>query len=174
MNILNRLSFILLVLMFLACSSEDSGLQEDDQNLPDKELVDVKINFTQNSTKLATMFADKVVEFADKKVTLASDVRIQFYDSSGNKSTELTSDSGNVIGNKKGVRVWGDVEVLSEGGVKLNTRSLEWSSTTNLINTDDTVIVRQGRDEIQGVGLVSDVQFENIKIKKNIKGKIHE
>lgn len=171
---------ILLVLLFLplilnTCEQNTDTTQKTDMgNLPQQKIVDAKINFTEHNTKYATLYAEELMKYESKNITLASKVKINFFDSLGNVRTVLTSDSGRVTNGKEHIKTWGNVKVESKDNVTLWTDSLKWSSKTNLITTEDTVRIKQRGDEIQGVGLVSDVHFNNIRLKKNISGEIHE
>ena len=66
--------------------------------------------------------------------------------------------------------VSGEVVVVTDEGVKLETETLRWDPNIDRIITDDFVRVTRKEDVLTGYGMEADQELRNIKIKREVKG----
>ncbi|MFQ5868406.1 MAG: LPS export ABC transporter periplasmic protein LptC, partial [Candidatus Zixiibacteriota bacterium] len=92
----------------------------------------------------------------------------------GEHSSVLTSRSGIIREKSKELWVSGEVVVISDEGVKLETETLRWDPNIDRIITDDFVKVTREKDILTGYGLEADQELKNIKIKREVKGVLRE
>ncbi|MBN1755042.1 LPS export ABC transporter periplasmic protein LptC [bacterium] len=169
---LRTLFCFIFVAGILSCNPEaENNLSRTDKS-PDQESQNTTVNFTNEGRKVAVLWAQHLSKFKDHNLVIGETIKVTFFDSLGNPSTFLTADSGQFEERDQEILVWGNVEVESVDKVFLWTNSLLWDPKLRLIKTDDPVKIKRGSDIIEGVGFVSDINFDNIRITKNISGRI--
>jgi len=142
--------------------------------LPDSELEEATIIFTIQGVRRMLLKADYIARYEKEDSTTARVVHADFYDEEGKHSSVLTSDFGVIKENLKELWVSGEVVVISDEGVKLETETLRWDPNIDRIITDDFVRVTREEDILTGYGLEADQELKNIKIKREVKGVLRE
>lgn len=111
--------------------------------------------------------------FDQEDSTLATNVKVDFYDENGDYRSTLTSDEGLVRQKRQELIVWGSVVVASDSS-RLLTESLRWDPGRKLIVTDDYVELHRGNDVITGYGMEADNRLEDVRILRDVRGKISD
>ena len=113
-----------------------------------------------------------MVKYEKKDLTHARGVHVDFFDKEGKHTSIMDADSGVIKERRQEFEALGNVVVVSDGGVKLETESLRWDPQKQRVVTDDFVKITKEGDVVYGYGLEADQKLENLKIKKKVKGRI--
>jgi len=106
----------------------------------------------------------KIVNFSDN-------VLVDFYDEMGNHTSQLTSDKGRLNESSNNVEAFGNVVVVSDSGITLQTEKIWWDNATEKVVSDQFVTITTAeQDTLYGVGFESDQNLSNWIIKE-VRGK---
>lgn len=107
----------------------------------------------------------------DTSSMLVVPVRMTFFDSLGDSTTVVLSDSGNTKTGLSRFFLWGNVFVKNYDGLKIRSESLWWDKATKKIGSDDHVqITTPEGDVLRGKGLDATESFSWWVLKENVKG----
>lgn len=168
------LCLLISVLVFSCQTNSPPEVEKAEVRLPDSELEEATIIFTIQGVRRMLLKADYIARYEKEDSTTARVVHADFYDEEGKHSSVLTSDFGVIKENSKELWVSGEVVVISDEGVKLETETLRWDPNIDRILTDDFVKVTREEDILTGYGLEADQELKNIKIKREVKGVLRE
>jgi LPS export ABC transporter protein LptC len=161
-------------LSLYGCSDiEKKPGEQSTEKIPDSIIESANIVLTSEGKKEAVINARKLVVFDQEDSTLATEVKVDFYDESGDYRSTLTSDEGLVRQKRQELTVWGNVVVASDSS-RLLTESLSWDPGRKLIVTDDYVELHRGDDVITGYGMEADNRLEDVRILRDVKGRISD
>lgn len=166
--------FIFSLGIFLFCTKEKGRNMPSLSDVPDQILEKTEVVFTVDGIRSTLIKANFVVKYDKKDLTLAKGVHTDFFDKEGNHTSIMDADSGIIRERRQELEALGNVVVISDKGVKLETESLRWDPQKQKIVTDDFVKLTKEGDVIYGYGLEADQKLENFKIKKKVKGKIEK
>ena len=107
----------------------------------------------------------------EKYLELKDGLRVQFFDESGKKESELMSDYAIIDEENDIMQAEKNVVVRNVNGDVLESQTLSWSQEKQEIFTDDFIKITTDNEVIFGQGLVSNQNFTKYTIKK-IKGTI--
>lgn len=139
--------------------------------IPDSILEDATIAISSAGLRRAVIKADTMYIFEKEDSSTVIDVKVDFYNESGQYQSTLIADRGLVRQKQESFSVWGDVVAFNDSS-RIETQSLDWDSKRNLITTEDFVRLERRDDVITGVGLEADSKLENIRILRDVKGRI--
>jgi len=172
---ITSLSLIVLIL-FVSCSNDEpgaTGQKDKSASTTEQVLMDSQINLLEDGRTTAVIDAKYIEKRFGEKNTIARGITAYFYDSTGNITSWLVADSGEVNERSNQLEVFGNVVVTSADSVKLYTQSLSWDQSTNSVVTDDYVEIHRRDDmTVQGYGRVTDRSLKEYTIKKQVSGKI--
>jgi LPS export ABC transporter protein LptC len=156
----------------VACSrTERQPEQPLDEKIPDSVIQNATIALTSEGIKEAVILADTLIVFDQEDSTIASGVKVDFYDENGEYRSTLTSKKGLVRQTRRELSVWGEVVVVSDSS-RLETESLRWDPVQKLITTDDFVTLHRGGDVVTGYGMEADSRLEHVRILRDVTGSI--
>lgn len=164
--------FLLLTsIVILGCQTNSPPeVEKAGVRLPDSELEEATIIFTIQGVRRMLLKADYIARYEKEDSTTAREVHADFYDQEGKHSSVLTSRSGIIKEKSKELWVSGEVVVVTDEGVKLETETLRWDPNIDRIVTEDFVKVTREKDILTGYGLETDQELKNIRIKREVKG----
>jgi LPS export ABC transporter protein LptC len=168
------LCLLISLLVFGCQTNSPPEVEKQKVRLPDSELEEATIIFTIQGVRRMLLKADYIARYEKEDSTTARVVHADFYDQEGEHSSVLTSNFGVIKENSKELWVSGEVVVISDEGVKLETETLRWEPNIDRIITDDFVKVTREKDILTGYGLEADQELKNIKIKREVKGVLRE
>jgi len=144
--------------------TSDEGAREGGQR-PDQEIDGFTLTQTSDGKRLWSLRADRalVYEEADRVETI--DIRVDFYDESGDVRSTLTANEGLLLRRTNDMEAIGNVVVQASDGAVLSTEHLRWNEMSGRIETDLYVRVRRDDDVMTGVGLEADPDLTNIRVK---------
>lgn len=178
-----RRFFILTILLTfslaLACDLSEKKADPASSNvdslrvLPTQEIEDFTIVETKGGDRIYEAEAAYAAIYKDKSEILTTDVHVIFYGEEGGFST-LTADSAFIDEESKDMRAVGDVVVVTEDGVKLESEELIWKHRQERITSDHFVRLTRGRDVLTGIGLVTDAALQKAEILKDMKMEVRD
>jgi len=161
--------------LLLACGPNLSNPPRTSPEVPTQEIED--FSFTETRLGLARwmLHAKSLSDYRSKEQVLVGGVHVDFFvpeaDSLAKTST-LRADSGEFRRSTQDMRVWGHVVIDNREGTRLFTGWLRWTQRTELISTQDTVLVRRGDHTMRGVGLESDPELRDVRILGDVTGSL--
>ena len=134
---------------------------------PSQESWNTTVTFTDSGIVKAILKSGHISAFEGTKQTLLdSGVHVDFFDEHGVHSSVLTSHSGKVDENTNNLEAIGNVVVVSDSGVVVETEKLFWDNQRQLIHSDEFVKITSPKENLQGHGFESDQSLKNYKIFK--------
>lgn len=168
------LIFALGSILTVSCSNlEEKPKEQSMVKFPDSIIEKANIVLTSEGKREAIINADTLIVFDKEDSTIAKNVKVDFYDEDGNYRSTMTSKEGLVRQKQQYFTAWGDVVVDSDSS-RLLTQSLRWDPLRKLILTDDFVELHRGKDVVTGYGMEADNKLENVRILRDVKGRISE
>jgi len=168
--IIKRILLLVIIAITISCNTPiiNDSQYEDLAEKPDQESWDVRITVTNAGIKRADIRADYLEQFNDKGfLTLENNVQIDFYNANEQHMSSVLADKAEINERTNFLRAVNNIIVKSDSGVTLFTDTLSWDNTTELIFTEDSVMITTGtNDTLYGIGFESDVNMERWKILK--------
>lgn len=163
----------MVALSVLSCSSTEkvaTANNDDTLLVPDSEGRGLRIYLYDQGEATAEIESETMVRFEALDSTLAREVNITAYDSSGQPNGHLVGDSA-VIREKTGhMDIYGDVVFVAEDGTTLKTDYLRWNPNTSQIETESFVRITRDRDWATGWILRADQNLKRWVILKDFQG----
>lgn len=106
--------------------------------------------------------------FREEGVTRLDAPKVVFF-GNGDKRIELTGSKGEVFNNTNDLAVSGDVRIVSSNGYTLRSDFLRYYSEKKIVTTESKVFMKGKGIDMEGVGMVTDIERELIFIKKGVK-----
>lgn len=161
------------MLSLVACSKtneEPSGPKADSEQLPDQESWQSTIIITKDGRRMAEVWAGYIASYNKKNETVLKDsIHVDFYNQEGNHNSVLTADEGVVYDQTNNMVARGNVVVVSDSGIVLETKELKWDNQRQKIISDVPVIFTSEKEKLQGDSFISDPDLKNYEI-KNARG----
>lgn len=139
----------------------------------DQVTTQAHIYLYKGGHKTTDLLADTLKKFTKLDSTIAINLDIDFFDSTGRMVSNLIADSGYIRERDQFLTVTGGV-VLSkkEESVTLLTEYLEWDAGNEKVQTDSFVTVIRGSDTLYSYGLETDPALDSISFKRKVSGRI--
>ncbi len=164
--------------MFLfSCSNDLETIKEisiqNQSVFPVETINDCEIIYSDSSKVRVLLSAAIMNRFNHEKkyVEIEDGLKVQFFDESGKKESELLSDYAIIDEENDVMQAQKNVVVRNVNGDVLESETLNWSQEKQEIFTDDFIKITTANEVIYGQGLVSNQNFTKYTIKK-IKGTI--
>jgi LPS export ABC transporter protein LptC len=164
--------------MFLfSCSNDLETIKEisiqNQSVFPVETIKDCEIIYSDSSKVRVLLSATIMNRFNHEKkyVEIEDGLKVQFFDESGKKESELLSDYAIIDEENDVMQAQKNVVVRNVNGDVLESETLNWSQEKQEIFTDDFIKITTANEVIFGQGLVSNQNFTKYTIKK-IKGTI--
>ena len=167
------LSFVLvaiaLLILLTACTDlEEEPLPQvssDSTKLPDQESWASVITISQNGRPVALVWASYVASFQKEgKTYLKDSVHVDFYDREGEHTSVLTAREGVYEEKSRNLTAMGNVVVVSDSGMVLETQELKWHNDRQKIVSRVPVRFVTANDTIWGRSFESDPDLKNYSI----------
>jgi len=169
-TIFKQILLLVIIAITMSCNTPiiNDSQYEDLAEKPDQESWDVRITVTNAGVKRADIRADYLEQFNNKGfLTLENNVQIDFYNVDEKHMSSVLADKAEINERTNFLRAVNNIIVKSDSGVTLFTDTLSWDNTTELIFTEDSVMITTGtNDTLYGIGFESDVNMERWKILK--------
>ena len=177
-----RLNFSACILaFFLLCQlagcqrEEPPRVEEGDfQNAPEQVIENMEVTFTEQGRRTGVLRADSVAIYQQGQVKKGKKIQVDFYDQGGEHASILTAEEGTYDSKAEEIEARGNVVVISDDGVRLDTEVLCWRKQTNRIFTEAFVKITRGKNTISGYGLDTDPRLEDVHIQRDLQGRIED
>ena len=180
--ITTRISYICLtfalILLFAACGGQQeqssttgtSTAKIEREELPDQESWESTIIISKEGLRMAEVWAGYIASYNKRNETVLKDsVHVDFYDQDGTHNSVLTSREGIVDNRTRNFTAIGNVVVVSDSGIVLETERLMWDNQKQKIISDVSVKFTTLTDTLIGDSFISDPDLENYEI-RNARG----
>jgi len=159
--------------LLMGCTSveeQTSAASLDPDNIPDQESWQSTITITEDGKKFAEVWAGYISFFNNKGMTFLKDsIHADFFDRDGSHNSILTADSGVVFNQTNNLVAYGQVVVISDSGIVLETQELRWDNEKQKIISDVPVRFTTLEDTLVGDSFISDPDLTNYEI-RNARG----
>ncbi len=134
------------------------------------DVVVNNVNYTEDKDgkKQWELEALKAQYFKEGDLTIFENVNLTVYAKNG-KTYVVKGKSGKLMNETRDVEINGNVTVTSEDGYKLNTESLKYAADKKQITTNDRVLFTGPKMDVEGTGLLIDINKETVSILKNVR-----
>lgn len=184
MKVITKLRNILTIMLaagvvLAGCSSKEKVSSDSDSTdrsglVPDSELRGATIYLYEKEKVTTEVHAERLLKFEIKDSTMAYMLDIDFFDSTGQITTELIADSGVIRETTNQLHLYGNVVVVTADRSRLETEYLYWDTNTDKIQTDAFVRITKKDDVITGWGMEADPGLTRIKILNRVSGTVHD
>ena len=177
MNITVKTISALLLTLMLGCSQSTTSDQQmsttDSIARPDSELSDAKIYLYNRGQVKTEILAKRIIKFVKLDSTMAYGVMVDIYDSTGRSTTRIVGDSGVIREDKGRVDIYGNVVVIADDSIRLESDYLYWLSATEKIQTDAFVKITIGEDmAVTGWGMEAEQDLFPFRILNQVSGQV--
>jgi LPS export ABC transporter protein LptC len=173
-RLIKRLTNAIFITLIAACNQVPKQVgQPAAGKVPDSILENAAITMTSAGLKRAVILADTLDIFEKEDSNSAVQVRVDFYNDSGQFQSTLTANRGLVRQKREAFTAWGNVVVANDTS-RLETQSLDWDAKRGLITTNDFVRFQRRDDVITGFGMEADSKLENVRVLRDVKGRISD
>lgn len=133
--------------------------------LPTQESWNATVTFTDSGIVKAILKAGHIESYeASRRTSMDNGVHVDFFDEYGRHSSVLTSRAGKVDESTNNLEADGNVIVVSDSGVVVETEKLFWDNARQLIHSDAYVKITSSKEKLQGHGFESDQNLKNYRI----------
>lgn len=168
-----------ILLAVAGCSNKEKVSSESDSTeqtgmMPDSELRGATIYLYEKDKVTTEIRAERVLKFEAKDSTMAYELDMDFFDSTGHITSKLVGDSGIIRELSNQLYVFGNVVVVTDDNSRLETDYLYWNTLKDKIETDSFVRITKKDDIISGWGMEADPRLTRIKVLNQVSGKVHD
>ena len=139
---------------------------------PHQRLNDAAMFFYEHSVlrwRLDTEYMERPL--ADTGNILVSPVRINVYDSLGNLSTNIVSDSGKSDPDMNVFDLWGRVRIENQDGMIVKSEQLQWLKNARRVTSETFVQIETAKGDIlRGKGLDAMDDFSRFSFSSQVSG----
>jgi len=162
--------FFVLVFSITSCDNEKVkpkvDLTLEGENLPVQESWNSKIIFSENGIIKGILYTDHLRDYKKPKEKLLTKVKVEFFDKTGKKTSQLTSKRGKIDDITQDMYAIDSVVAINDSmKVKLETDELMWRKKDQKIVSDKFVRITTADEIIEGYGFVSDQNIQNYVIR---------
>ncbi len=166
--IFKYISILVLLIAIISCENDITVVNSltVDETTPIESSYDVDMEYTDSGKLVMIMHTPEANRYPTEEeyMEMPKGMNMIFFDSIGNKKSDLRSEYAINYVDKKIMEARINVVATGATGDKLYTELLIWDQTKKIIHTDAPVRVIQNGKTLYGDGLVSDETFTDYKI----------
>ncbi len=136
--------------------------------MPDQEVTDFVLTETDAGHPQWTLYAKYAATYTARNVVVARDIRVDFFDEEGKRSSELNAREGEIQQLTRDMTARGNVVLTTTEGTRMTTEELHFSNGQQLITSDRRVRVERDGDALTGVGFSSDPQLKHFEFRSSV------
>jgi LPS export ABC transporter protein LptC len=139
----------------------------------DISLQKIHYTDTKDGVKRWDLVAEKVEYDKIRALTLFSDVQMDIFDK-GKETGKVTLTAKRAIyHNRTGdIQAEGNVTVVNQTGMRLQTETLRFESSSSKITTSDPVTIADGKMSVEGQGMELMLKEKSVRILSNVTARI--
>ncbi len=167
---------LVIVAALAAAECSGNGGKPSDENVaaPMREMEGFTLVETHNGVKRMEIVGSQMTEHPDQQSLDVQEVKADFYDETGRHQSVLTARTGTVDTQTGNMTVRGEVVVVTDDGVRLETEELRWLDDRRRIVTELPVRIVRETGEVRGVGLDTDPELREFRLGSKIEGEWRE
>jgi len=132
------------------------------EEIPDQESWNSTVFFSDSGKTRAILYAGNLKVYSKTKETLLDrNIKIDFYNEDGIKTTTLTSKRGRVDERTNNLYAIDSVVAKNDSGVVIRTDEMMWRDKDKKIVSDKFVTIDTPTESIEGYGFESDQHLQN-------------
>jgi LPS export ABC transporter protein LptC len=136
--------------------------------LPDQEVTDFVLTETDRGAPQWTLYARYAASYTSRNVWIARDIRVDFFDPKGARSSELTAREGEIQQQSRDMTARGNVVLQTAEGTRMTTQEMRFSNQNQLMTSDKLVRLDRNGDVLEGVGFSSDPDLHHFEFKTQV------
>ncbi len=171
------LAGLLLIITLVGCGDDNTTTEiaepaETNVLQPDQVTTNAHIYLYKGGHQTTDLLADTIWQFTRLDSALATNLFVEFFDTTGTKISTLTAQHGYIREKDNFLAVSGSVVVVGEDSVRLESEYLEWDGAKDSIVTDSFVTIIEGPDTLMSYGFQSDPRLKNVTFKNQVSGRL--
>ncbi len=140
--------------------------------LPDQEVTDFVLTETDQGRIQWTLYARYAATYQAKNLVVSRDIRVDFFDEKGARSSELTANEGEIQQQTRDMTARGNVVLQTTEGTRMNTEEMHFLNATQQITSDKLVRVTHKGDVLEGTGFTSDPDLRHYEFKSRVRATV--
>jgi len=152
-------------------NATEGGLQ------PDQVTSNAHIYLYTGGHKTTDLLAAEIRQFTALDSAVATDITVEFFDTTGERISTLKADQGYIREKQKYIAASGSVVVIGRDSVRLETEYLEWDGAKDSIVTDSFVTVFNFGEKgniLMSYGFQSDPEMRDVTFKRKVSGRLKD
>lgn len=157
--------FLLSAVVTAASACRDTGVVPVRGGLADSadQVMDsMRYDIVRNGVRTSRVDADSAWIYQARQVADLVGMQVVFYDSTGRQTSTVKSDSGRYHFRDGTLHAFGNVEVTTANGSRLNTQHLVYDRTINQISSDSAYTFTSPDGNGSGENFVTDTDFRQV------------
>ncbi len=142
-------------------------------DMPDQEVTDVVLTETDAGHPEWTLYAKWAATYTARNVVVARDIRVDFYNDKGARSSELTAREGEIQQLTRDMTARGNVVLTTTEGTRMNTEEMHFSNSGQLITSDQLVRIERPGETLEAVGFSSDPELKHFEFRSKVNATVH-
>ena len=142
--------------------------------LPDQEVSDFAVAETNEGRIEWKLYARDAAIYNARNLIIAHQVRIDFFDEQGKKSSELVARQGEVNQRTRNMTARGNVVLQTTEGTRMSSQELQFLNREQKVVVPDHELVRVERagDVLTGYGFESDPELTHFEFKRKVQATV--
>jgi len=136
--------------------------------LPDQEVTDFVLTETDQGRPQWTLYARYAATYQAKNLVVSRDIRVDFFNDKGLRSSELTARQGEIQQQTRDMTARGNVVLQTSEGTRMTTDELHFNNNAQQITSDKLVRVDRAGDVLEGTGFASDPELHHFEFKTQV------
>lgn len=136
--------------------------------MPDQEVTDFVLTETDAGHPQWTLYAKWAATYTARNVVIARDIRVDFFDEQGARSSELTAREGEIQQATRDMTARGNVVLMTTEGTRMTTEEMRFSNREQLMTSERLVRVEREGDALEGVGFSSDPNLRHFEFRSRV------
>lgn len=137
-------------------------------DLPDQEVRDFVLTETDAGALQWKLYARWAAMYDARNSINARDIRVDFYDEKGEKSSELRANEGEINQLTRDMSATGNVRLQTTEGTRMSTERMRFLNRTQKVVSDVLVRVERDGNVLTGFGFESDPDLRHYEFKRQV------
>lgn len=137
-------------------------------DMPDQEVTDFVLTETDAGHPQWTLYAKWAATYTARNVVIARDIRVDFFDEKGARTSELTAREGEIQQATRDMIARGNVVLMTTEGTRMTTEEMRFQNREQLITSERLVRVEREGDVLSGVGFSSDPNLRHFEFRSRV------
>lgn len=136
--------------------------------MPDQEVTDFVLTETDAGHPEWTLYSKWAATYTARNVVVARDIRVDFFDEKGVRSSELTAREGEIQQETRDMTARGNVVLRTTEDTRMTTDEIHFGNREQQITSDRLVRVERQGDVLEGIGFTSDPNLRHFEFRSRV------